>query len=83
MQTTTIRISFSTHNLLKELAQKENVPMYSILEQALERYRREHILQQTNAAFQTLRNDQNRWNDELQERQSWDKTLEDDLEDEG
>ena len=83
MQTTTIRISFSTHNLLKELAQKENVPMSSILEQALEKYRREHILQQTNAAFQALRNDQNRWNDELQERQSWDNTLEDDLEDEG
>ncbi len=83
MQTTTIRISSSTHNLLKELAQKENVPMHSILEKALEKYRREYILQQTNAAFQALQDDQLMWNDELLERQSWDNTLADDLGDKG
>ena len=30
--------------------------------------------------FRLLRNDQHRWNNELQERQRWDNTLEDDLE---
>ena len=68
MQSTTIRISFSTHKLLKELAKNENIPMHSILEKALEKYRREYILHQTNAAFQALRSDQLMWNDELLER---------------
>lgn len=81
MQTTTIRISSSVHNLLKELAQKENIAMQSIIEKALEKYRREHILQQTNEAFQALRGNQHLWEDELLERQSWDNTLADNLQD--
>ncbi len=81
MSTTTIRVSTSLHRLLKKIAQTENESMQTILEKALERYRRENILEKTNQAFLVLRNNSDLWNEELQERASWDNTLEDDLKD--
>ena len=79
MQTSTIRISAASHQLLKEVAQIENSPMQLILEKAIERYRRELILQKTNQAYAALRENKDVWNEELRERDSWEQTLEDDL----
>lgn len=79
MQTTTIRISAASHQLLKEVAQIENSPMQLILEKAIERYRRELILHKTNQAYDALRQDAEAWNEEERERESWDQTLDDDL----
>ncbi|HMB30977.1 MAG TPA: hypothetical protein VKN82_04050 [Desulfohalobiaceae bacterium] len=79
MQTSTIRISAASHQLLKEVAQIEDSPMQLILEKAIERYRRELILHKTNQAYAALREDKDSWNEELRERDSWDQTLDDDL----
>ncbi len=79
MQTSTIRISVASHQLLKEVAQIENSPMQLILEKAIERYRRELILHKTNQAYAALREDKDAWNEEVWERDSWDQTIEDDL----
>lgn len=79
MQTSTIRISAASHQLLKEVAEIENSSMQLILEKAIERYRRELILQKTNQAFAALHEDKDSWNEELLERDAWDQTLDDDL----
>lgn len=79
MQTSTIRISAASHQLLKEVAQIENSPMQLILEKAIERYRRELILYKTNQAYAALRGDTEAWNEEVRERDLWDQTLDDDF----
>jgi hypothetical protein len=79
--TTTIRVAAQTRDLLQELAQRSGVSMQSILEDALERYRRQQLLDATNAAYAALHLDATAWSDMEQERQAWDQTLADGLED--
>ncbi len=55
--------------------------MQAVLEKAIEHYRRQRFLDATNAAFAALRNDPERWREELEEREAWDATLADGLED--
>jgi hypothetical protein len=54
--------------------------MQAVLEQALEQYRRNQILEATNAAFTALQADSNLWAELERERVEWDQTLEDGLE---
>ena len=79
MQTTTIRISAASHQVLKEVAQIENSPMQLILERAIERYRRDLILHKTNQAYDALGQDAEAWKQEERERDCWDQALDDDL----
>lgn len=81
MSTTTIRVSTHTRDLLQELAQRSGTSMQSVLEQALERYRREQLLEATNAAYARLQADTAAWADLERERTDWDQTLGDGLED--
>lgn len=53
--------------------------MQAILDQAVERYRRERFLDEANAAFERLQKDQEAWQSELDERQAWNVALQDDL----
>ena len=55
MTTTTIRVSLRTRDLLQELAQTSGSSMQAVLEQALEQYRRQQLLEETNAAYAALR----------------------------
>ena len=79
--TTTIRVAMQTRDLLQELAQRSGVSMQSILEDALERYRRQQLLEATNAAYAVLHTDAEAWADLEYERRAWDQTLADGLED--
>jgi hypothetical protein len=54
--------------------------MQSVLEQALEHYRRQQLLEATNAAYATLQTDEVAWADLERERREWDQTLADGLE---
>ena len=55
--------------------------MADILAEALQQYRRQRFLLKGLAEdFAALRNDSASWDDELHERQLWDATLGDDLE---
>lgn len=53
--------------------------MQSVLDQALERYRRERFLRAANADFAALKQDAKSWKQELRERELWEQTLEDGL----
>ena len=80
MATTTIRVSLRTRDLLQELAQTSGSSMQTVLEQALEQYRRQQLLEATNAAYAALHADPEAWTNLEQERLAWDQTLADGLE---
>ena len=80
MATTTIRVSLRAHDLLQELAQTSGSSMQAVLEQVLEQYRRQQLLEATNAAYAALRAAPEALADLEQERLAWEQTLADSLE---
>jgi predicted DNA-binding protein len=74
-----IRISPKAKATLRELSKREGRPMQAVLDEAIERYRRETFLDQANAAYARLRKDPKAWRQELAERAEWDGTLMDGL----
>jgi type II secretory pathway pseudopilin PulG len=54
--------------------------MQTVLEQALEQYRRQQLLEATNAAYAALHADPEAWTNLGHERQAWDQTLANGLE---
>jgi hypothetical protein len=77
---TTIRVTEKTHNTLHALAREVGVPMQEVVEQAIEQYRRQRLLEATNAAYAALRTDPQAWAEVQAERAAWDITLMDGLE---
>jgi len=55
--------------------------MAAVLERAIERYRRQKFLEETNASFAALKANRKRWKEETAERALWDRTNADGLED--
>ena len=72
---TQLRINETTHNVIKNLAQEVGESMQSIVEKAVERYKRELFLESLNQDFRQLREDETAWNAELDERRLWENTL--------
>jgi len=54
--------------------------MQAVLDQAVEAYRQQHFLEESNRAFEALRATPTHWKTEQAERQAWDITLSDGLE---
>ena len=79
-ESTTIRISRKTHEVLKELASQQTESMQAVLDAALEKYRHDIILSQLNEDYAALRKDKKAWKEELKERALWENTLRDGLE---
>ena len=77
MQTATIRISETSRRILKEISQRDKRPMQTVLEQAIEAYRRQTFLVGLNADFAALRENEPEWQAEKTERTAWDITLAD------
>jgi hypothetical protein len=75
-----IRISAHARAILRELARHEGKPIQAVLDEAIDHYQRERLLDEANAAYARLKNDQLAWKEELAERQQWDVTLADGLE---
>jgi predicted transcriptional regulator len=76
-RTANIRISPRAHEMLRQLAEEEQRSMQSVLDQALERYRRERFLRAANADFASLKDDAKAWKQELGERELWEQTVAD------
>ena len=76
---TTVRITDLTHRALKELAHHEGRSMQALLEEAVEALRRRRFLEETNAAFASLRKSPPAWAALEVERKKWDATLLDGL----
>jgi predicted transcriptional regulator len=79
MATTTIRVSTQTHRALARLAQEADLSMADVVEQAIELYRRQRILDEANAAYAALRQNPEAWAEIQAERATWDRTVGDGL----
>lgn len=78
--TTTIRVSRRTRDTLRELTDSSGHTLQQVIEEALELYRRQQLLEATNTAYAALREDAASWNELEAERAAWDVTLGDGLE---
>ena len=76
----TTRISDSTHQVLRKLAERSGESMQALLDKAVEHYRRQRFLEENNRAFEALRADASAWKAEQAEREQWEITVADGLE---
>jgi hypothetical protein len=77
MSELTIDISETTHKTLLQLAQTSGEDLVTIMDRAVENYRRYVFLVQADRAFATLRQNKELWQEEIAERQAWDLTIAD------
>ena len=75
MSSTQVRIGESTHRTIRSLAKDRGESLQSVVEQAVERFRREMFLEGLKDDFAALRENTEEWNSELEERELWDNTL--------
>ncbi len=80
MASTMMRVSETARQSLGDLAAKMDKPMRAVLDEAVEEYRRQRFLQEANETYAALQNDPEAWKAELEEREEWDVTLADGLE---
>ncbi len=78
-RTPNFRIGPRAQDLLRQMGVEEQRPMQSVLDGALEQYRRVKFLRAANADFSALRSDPSAWKDERSERERWEQTLGDGL----
>lgn len=80
MPSTTVRISREARESLQKLSEQTGRKLQDLLEEAVERYRRELFLKEANAAYAALRADKEARAEEEEERAAWEGTLADGLE---
>ncbi len=80
MDSLTIRVSRSAHNLLRELAEESGEAMTVIVDRALKDYRRAKFWADYDAAYAAIRADPRASADLNDELSAWDSTLADGLE---
>ena len=79
MAETTVRVTKETREALLELSEQAGESMQEVLARAVEAYRRQRMLEETNAAYAALRSNPEAWREEQEERQAWEATLGDGL----
>ncbi|MCA1595099.1 MAG: toxin-antitoxin system protein [Chloroflexi bacterium] len=68
----TVRVTPTTYRALKDLSAESGDSMQAVMENALDVYQRQQMMERLNAAFARLRADEAAWQEELEERQEWD-----------
>ncbi|MGH2442767.1 MAG: toxin-antitoxin system protein [Chloroflexota bacterium] len=81
--TAMMRVRKDIRDMLRSIAQKEDVSMQDVLARALEAYRRQSFLEETNRAFAALKADPVSWSSMQQEQRTLDGTLMDGLSEPG
>jgi len=76
---TTVRISRASWQVLRQIAAQADEPMLTVLDKAIEAYRRQCFLQKANEAYAVLRENPGAWQEEIAERKVWDITSENGL----
>ena len=71
-KTSIVTISNTSYQTLKELSASSGKTIQTVLEQAIEQYRRQHFLTAANQAYIALRDRSEAWQEELEEREAWD-----------
>ncbi|WAM33298.1 ribbon-helix-helix domain-containing protein [Caldicellulosiruptor morganii] len=79
-KTTTVRVDVETYEGLKKLASELNQPMQKIIQEALKEYKRKVMLSKTAEAFAALKENKKLWQEEIEERELWENTLQDGIE---
>ena len=74
-----IRISPQSKAILRELAAHEGKPMQTVLDEAIEQYRRDKFFRELDEGYAKLQTKPEAWREELDERRLWDSTLADGL----
>ncbi len=82
MATTSIRIDRSTHERLKEVADKEQSSLGGVIDELLDRYEEEEFRRTVHEGFRGLREDPAEWEAYKRMVAPWEATLLDGLEDE-
>ncbi len=81
MVSTNMRVYNKTYSQIDKIAHQLKISKQEALDQAVESYRRELFLREANNAYAALRNDHEAWQNEKEEREAWDYTIQDGLED--
>ena len=81
-KSTTVRVSERTHHALHELADQSGEPMQTVLDKAIEQYRRQRFLEECHAAYCTLQQNPDAWKEYQEELAVWDVALMDGLDSE-
>lgn len=79
MANATVRVSDRSHRLLRQIANREGLPLVSVLDPAVEAHRRRQFLEEVNRAYASLKRDSEAWAEVETERAKWDSTLLDGL----
>jgi hypothetical protein len=77
MSSSTVRISKESSNILREIAAREKKSLQTVLDDAIEEYRRHRFLQEANKAYLVLKENPRSWKVEAEERKQWETTLSD------
>lgn len=72
-----ISINESTHDRLVKLAEASGESIQTVLDKAVDNYRRHIFLTQANQEFAALKANKLVWEEEVAERQAWDVTITD------
>ena len=75
-----VRVSETTHRMLRDLSTRRGEPMTMIVERAVDRYQREQLLSEANDAWAALQADPATVADIEGEQALWEQTLGDGLE---
>lgn len=81
MKTTTVRVAGDVQAKLRVLAEQRGETMQQVLADAVEWYRRQRMIEETNARYAALRCDPGAWAEVQDERAAWEVTLADGLAD--
>lgn len=81
-QSLTIRVSRSTHELLRDLAAKSNVTITAVVDEAVQDLQRKKFWADFNVACEALQIEPEAWPHLRQEDAAWESTLADGLEEE-
>ncbi len=76
-----LRVSDEIYKKLNQLTNSIGSSKQAVLEIALDDLAKKNLLEQANRAYDKLRQQPKEWKKELEERQQWDSTLADGLED--
>ena len=80
MGSVNVRVTKQTHQQLAALARANGLSMQTILDRAVEAYRRQSFLEALNCDFAALRAQPEKWAEEMEERTLWEQTVADGLE---
>ncbi len=75
-----LRVNDLTHEKVRKMSSESKLTMQEITDRAIEAYRRQQILERTNAVYATMRVSPQVWQEEQEERAVLDGTLADGLE---